>query len=77
MSTELGDRLYQHTRDQPRNGPLAAEHHGWQGVPFMAVLLAGDGMTKLSFFSYIPQAPIGATCMVPDSDRSQHGRSAG
>jgi hypothetical protein len=33
MSTELGDRLYQHSRDRPNNAPPVADHHGWQGAP--------------------------------------------
>jgi hypothetical protein len=33
MSTELGDRLYQHARDQPNAATMVADHHGWQGAP--------------------------------------------
>ncbi len=33
MSTELGERLYQHTRDRPNKASTAADHHGWQGAP--------------------------------------------
>ena len=33
VSTELGDRLYQHARDRPNNATTVADHHGWQGAP--------------------------------------------
>ena len=33
VSTELGQRLYQHARDPPKHALLVADHHGWQGAP--------------------------------------------
>ena len=33
MSTELGDRLYQHARNRTINASMVVDHHGWQGTP--------------------------------------------
>ena len=33
VSTELGDRLYQHARERPSHTSVVTDHHGWQGAP--------------------------------------------
>ena len=33
VSTELGQRLYQHARDPPKHALPVDDHHGWQGAP--------------------------------------------
>jgi hypothetical protein len=72
VSTELGDRLYQHARDRPNNAPTVVDHHGWQGAPQKQVNLGSvtDPINGRRGPIYTPQvARWSSTCHTSTTPR--------